>query len=195
MIEHNKPTISSKDRDSITKVLESGWLATGKHVSLFESQFAKLYGLLPENVVAVSSGSAALYLALMALEAKGRKVAIPAYSCTSLENAVQLAGAKVTYIDSCEESFNMNQSLIEPDNLVIHPHMFGYPSYIDKKWSGHLIEDCAQSHLASLQGHCAFTTVYMMCPECLGDLWCGASIWGVPPIPLFSLGTDRSIVS
>lgn len=152
MIEHNKPTISSKDRDLVTKVLESGWLASGENVPSFEAQFAQLYGLSPENVVAVSSGSAALFLALMALDARGKRVAIPAYSCSSLENAVQLAGAKTVYIDASEESFNMNQSLIEPDNLVIHPHMFGYPSFIDNKWSSQLIEDCAQSIGSILNG-------------------------------------------
>lgn len=167
MIQHNQPTISEKDNDLVSGVLSSGWLAAGENVAAFEAQFAELYGLSTENVVAVSSGSAAIFLALMAMDARDKRVAIPAYSCSSLENAVQLAQAQPVYIDSCEESFNMDQDLLDSEDLVIHPHMFGFPSVIDNAWKSQLIEDCAQSigslvdgKLAGLQGEIGVFSFY-----------------------------------
>jgi perosamine synthetase len=167
MIQHNQPTISEKDKDLVSRVFDSGWLAAGENVSAFEAQFAEIYGLPSENVVAVSSGSAAIFLALMAMDARSKRVAIPAFSCSSLENAVQLAQARPIYIDSCEESFNMNQDLLDSEDLVVHPHMFGFPSVVNDTWKSRLIEDCAQSigslvdgKLAGLQGEIGIFSFY-----------------------------------
>ena len=167
MIQHNQPTITEKDKDLVSGVLSSGWLATGENVAAFEAQFAELYGLSTENVVAVSSGSAAIFLALMAMDPRDKRVAIPAYSCSSLENAVHLAQARPVYIDSCEETFNMDQDLLDSEDLVIHPHMFGFPSVIDNACKSQLIEDCAQSigslvdgKLAGLQGEIGVFSFY-----------------------------------
>jgi len=152
MIEHNKPTLSFDDWQALAHPIHTGWLAEGQEVEDFEQEFCDLYALPPGHAVAVSSGSAALYVALLALHAKSKTVAIPCYSCVSLENAVQLAQAQPAYVDSGEDELNMQQSKLEEADIIIHPHLFGIPSLIKTDLKTKVIEDCAQSIGARING-------------------------------------------
>ena len=167
MIQHNKPTVCEQDKISLNRVLDSNWLSAGKEVSNFESNFAAQFEMSREHAVAVSSGSAALFLSLLAMSAKGKKVAVPTYSCTSIENAVHLSGALPMYVDTCKTHFNLDQSLAKEADIIIHPHMFGYPSIIDQSLKHKTIEDCAQSigsrvngKLVGLQGELGVFSFY-----------------------------------
>ena len=167
MIQHNKPTIDDKDKTSLSEVLDTGWLAGGANVAAFEAEFAELYGLPGEHAVAVSSGSAALFLALQAMNVKRKKVAIPVFSCSSLENAVHLSQGEAVYVDTRKESFNMEQASLDNADIIVHPHMFGYPSEINESLRGRVIEDCAQSigsrvngQLVGLQGELGVFSFY-----------------------------------
>ena len=92
MIPHNKPTLDIEEEQAAQKVVRSGWLAQGSEVENFEREFCHFLGLPDEHAVAVTSGTAALFLALWALQAAGRRVAFPAYVCSSLRHAVAMAG-------------------------------------------------------------------------------------------------------
>lgn len=166
MIAHNKTTITEDDSFRLTEVLDSGWLSEGREVASFEQDFCELYNLPKGSAIAVSSGSAAIFLALQALQAKGKTVAIPIYGCSSLENAVQLAQAKPIYIDTRKRGFNMKQSALSMVDIAIYPHLFGIPSLI-KKIQTKIIEDCAQSigstvngELVGLQGEIGVFSFY-----------------------------------
>ena len=92
MIPHNKPTLDIEEERSAQDVIRSGWLAQGREVDNFEREFCKFLGLPEEHAVAVSSGTAALFIALWALNASKKRVAFPAYVCSSLRHAVSMAG-------------------------------------------------------------------------------------------------------
>ncbi len=155
MIAHNKPTVSAADLQALAQPVNNGWLAEGKQVAAFEQEFCDLYDLPSGHAVAVSSGSAALYLALQALNAKAKIVAIPCYSCASLENAVQLAQAKPYYVDTEVDSFNMQQAELAGADAIIYPHLFGMPGIINTTLKSKVIEDCAQAIGARIQGELA----------------------------------------
>ena len=64
MIPHNRPTLDLQDAASVQQVLRGGQIAMGPRVSAFEAAFAARQGV---PAAAVSSGTAALHLSLLAL--------------------------------------------------------------------------------------------------------------------------------
>ena len=135
-------------------VIRSGWVAQGKAVENFENEFCDFLGLPQGSAVAVSSGTAALYLALLALDAPTKNVALPVYACSALQNATALARGIPRVVDSKHDSPNIDITAIDNEaNLAIIPHMFGLPqdlsSLTGKKY---VIEDCAQALGARVNG-------------------------------------------
>mgnify|MGYP005662206983 CR=1 FL=1 len=65
-IPHSKPTLGIEEENACKEILRSGNLSTGEQVKIFESDFSSFMGIPSENCIAVSSGTAALYLSLMA---------------------------------------------------------------------------------------------------------------------------------
>lgn len=151
-IAHNRPTLGNAEAEAARQVIESGWIAQGRETAEFERQLAAYHDLPAEHVVAVSSGSAALFGALTALQAEGLRVALPVYACSSLENAVQLAGAIPVYLDVHPGTTELNFDNSETFDLLIHPHLFGLPTRIPDRYRRITIADCAQALGATLDG-------------------------------------------
>lgn len=148
MTPHNLPTLGQAEVDAAAGVIASGWIAQGKEVSKFEEELAEFLGLPSGHVVAVSSGTAALFLALHSLGAHGKRVGVPVYSCSSLRNAVGMAQAKPIFLDCQPQSPNIDASNNEltSDEVLILPSMFGIPAFVPTNPSGpKIIEDIAQA--------------------------------------------------
>ncbi|RUL48692.1 DegT/DnrJ/EryC1/StrS family aminotransferase [Lysinibacillus antri] len=155
MTPHNRPTLGKKEEKAALQVLRSGWVAQGKAVEAFENEMCRVLGLPMGCAVAVSSGSAALFLSLLALEAQGKNVAYPAHTCAALRNATALAGGNSILIDSEEKSPNIdiNHLSTEAIDIAIIPHMYGLPVNLSNRPSSiQIIEDCAQALGASVNG-------------------------------------------
>ncbi len=106
MIPHSRPTLGEAEESAVLDVLRSGQLAAGPQTRAFEEAFAKATGM--PHAIAVSSGTAGLHLALLALGVgNGDEVIMPSYVCSALLNAVRYAGAHSILADS----------------LPGHPHM------------------------------------------------------------------------
>jgi len=106
------------------------------------------------HAVAVSSGTAALFLALWVLNAKNKIVAFPVYVCSAVRNAVALAGAKEYIVDVSQGLPNIDLEIVSkiiPD-IAILPHMFGIPIDINKVKGITIVEDCCQSLGATVDG-------------------------------------------
>jgi perosamine synthetase len=149
MIVHNRPLITQEDRASVDAVLASGWIAQGPVVARLE---AAMLEQLPFGgaACAVSSGTAALFLALKALGAgPGSMVAVPSYACSALLNAVFMAGATPQVVDVLPETFCLDPNAVQADraNFIIAVHTFGARSDIAslKALGGVLVEDCCQA--------------------------------------------------
>lgn len=154
-IPHNRPTIGQAEKSAALRVLGSGWLAQGRETAAFENEFCRHLGLPDGHAVAVSSGSAALYLALWVLRASGKQVYFPGYACAALRNAVALAGATELIGDVAPGSPNLDLRAVPAGtDIVIAPHMFGIPTRLDEVSPAiPVIEDCAQALGASVDGH------------------------------------------
>ena len=154
MIPHNKPSFDNLEIEAATRVIASGWVAQGEEVKQFEDEFCVYHGLLKGYAVAVSSGSAALYLALWVLEVKNEMIDMPAYACTALQNAVNWSGGKINYLDNDCNSPNVNPNDINKSSskVAIVQHTYGIPVDVTKIKEKVFIEDCCQSLGAEIHG-------------------------------------------
>ncbi|MBU1863226.1 MAG: DegT/DnrJ/EryC1/StrS family aminotransferase [Candidatus Omnitrophica bacterium] len=150
-IPHSKPTIDSTDVKTVAAVIKSGYLTQGVKVAEFEKKLARYIGV--RGAVTVSSGTAALHLALLTLEIKkGDEVIAPTYVCTAILNAINYTGARIRLVDVNPEDGNISvkevkKKITRKTKAIIVPHMFGMPADIYElvKLGIPIIEDCAQA--------------------------------------------------
>ena len=77
MIPHNKPTLGKQEEEAALRVIRSGQLAQDKEVELFENEFCEFMNLPHGHAVALSSGTASLFLSLWILKAQEKKQISP----------------------------------------------------------------------------------------------------------------------
>lgn len=147
-VPHNKPFMDGMDIKAVADCVKTGMIAEGPLTEKFERVAAKR--LNSSHGIAVSSGTAALHLALISARVtKGDKVAIPTYSCTALLNAVNYVGAVPVPIDNKKSSFCMDIQKIGFHDLkaVIVQHTYGKVITLKKEIPNDvfIIEDCAQA--------------------------------------------------
>lgn len=153
MIPHNRPTLGVEEELAALRVIRSGWLSEGPEVKEFEDEFCKYVGLPSGHAVAVSSGTAALFLALWSLGAHGKRVIYPAYACSSLRHAVGMIEGEGYPVDVQVGTPNIKKSSIQNNfDIKIVPHMFGIPVDLAKMDFSTIIEDCAQALGAKING-------------------------------------------
>lgn len=157
---HNKPTLGHEEQNAACRAIQSGWVAQGTEVEQFERELCAYLGLPANHAVALSSGTAALFMALWALRAKGKTIALPVYACSALRNAAALIGAKEFVVDTAENSANIDLSTVikSAAELAIVPHLFGIPVDIPNMGTMDIIEDCAQALGATVNGKCVGLT-------------------------------------
>ncbi len=148
--------------EAIQAVLDSCAFAAGPFVKSFEENFAAKHQA--KFCVGVSSGTAALHAAMMALDiGPGDEVIVPANTFFATPEAVSLAGATPVFVDCEPEYYNIDVAKIEAaiterTKAIIAVHLYGQPAQmpqIKKIADAHnilLIEDCAQAHTATLDG-------------------------------------------
>jgi perosamine synthetase len=113
------PDIEESDIAKAVAILKSGWLSQGRWVAAFEREFASL--VETPYAVAVSSGTAALHVALLAAGVRqGDRVAVSAYSWPATANAVVLSGAEPVFVDIERRTFGMDPQQLE-EALIADP--------------------------------------------------------------------------
>jgi len=105
------PSIEEDDIQSVSEVLRSGYLVQGSKVKAFEEKVADYVGT--HYAVAVSNCTAALHLALLALDVKpGDLVVVTAYSWISTANVIELCGASPVFVDIQPDTFNLDPACL-----------------------------------------------------------------------------------
>lgn len=153
MIPHNKLSFSKNEKCYVNDVLDSRRLSNGSYTERFENGICDLLGLPNGHAVAVTSGSAALFIALQALDAQNKKVAIPSFVCSSLRNACTLSNSLVHICDIEGDSLKIDQKELtdSQSDILINPYLFGISNPLPD-FKGSIIEDCAQSLGAKFRG-------------------------------------------
>lgn len=157
MIPHSRPTLSEADAERVARVIRSGQIAQGPEVAAFEREMGARLGT---EAAAVSSGSAALELALLALGVgAGHDVLVPTYVCDALHQAVTRVGARPVLVDADPTTLSLSpddakRRLTAGARCVIVPHAFGLA--VDLAAFAALglavLEDCAQTLDARVSG-------------------------------------------
>ncbi len=112
-------------------MIESGQLTMGPKVAEFETALAEAFGTA--HAAAVSSGTAALHLALLALGiGPGDEVIVPAYTFPATANVVELCGARAVLVDVDPETFLVDPAAVAAavtprTRAVMAVHLFGRP--------------------------------------------------------------------
>jgi dTDP-4-amino-4,6-dideoxygalactose transaminase len=104
--------VSEIEEKAVLEALRSGWVAPlGPDVDAFEEEMATRVGV--RRALAVSSGTAALHLALLGVGARpGRVVVVPTLTFAASANAVVHAGALPVFVDALESDGNLDPDLL-----------------------------------------------------------------------------------
>jgi dTDP-4-amino-4,6-dideoxygalactose transaminase len=149
-----RPDVGEKELAEVAAVLETGQLTMGPKVAELEAELARACGT--EHAVVVSSGTAALHLAVLALGiGPGDEVIVPAYTFPATANVVALAGGTPVLVDVDPDTFNLDPDKVEltPRTKAIVPvHLFGRPARLEELPETTLLEDAAGSLGAQRQG-------------------------------------------
>lgn len=161
----SKPFIGDEEKKAVMGVLDSGMLAMGPKTAQFETEFAKLCAV--KHAIAVSSGTTALHIALLANGiGPGDEVITTPFTFIASVNAILYVGAKPVFVDIEEDTFNIDLSQVEkaitPRTKAILPvHLYGHLCDIEQlntiAETHHLkiIEDACQAVMASYKGKIA----------------------------------------
>ena len=106
------PDMSAAEREALLAAFDSNWIAPlGPEVDAFERDLAARVGV--QDAAALSSGTAALHLALILLEVgPGDEVWTATLTFAATANAIRYVGATPVFIDSERESWNMDPALL-----------------------------------------------------------------------------------
>ncbi len=145
----------------IRGVLQRGDFILGADVASFEQEFARFCG--SRYAAGVSSGTAALFLALKSLDiGPGDEVIVPAFTFIATAFAISYVGAKPVFVDIRDDTYNIDPAKIEAavtakTRAIIPVHLFGQPAQmprilkIAKAHDLKVVEDAAQAHGARLK--------------------------------------------
>lgn len=150
-----QPHIGEAEIEAVVRVLRSGQVVQGSEVAAFEEEFAALVS--GRHCIAVNSGTAALYLSILALHiGPGDEVIVPSFTFGATAHAVVLAGATAVFADIdpatfCLDPASVAAAITSRTVAVIPVHLFGHPAAMDqlgtlaRRHALVLIEDAAQA--------------------------------------------------
>lgn len=161
------PQFGTEEKELLAQVVDSGFLNDGPLTSRFERQMADL--LLCKHVVATTSGTTAIFLALAAIGVgAGDEVIVPDVTFIATANAVSLTGAKPVLVDVDPQTLNLDpecaERAITPRTKAIVPvHVSGRAADmhalldIADRHGLMIVEDAAEAFLSKYQGRCLGT--------------------------------------
>jgi dTDP-4-amino-4,6-dideoxygalactose transaminase len=168
------PHMGGEELKFIQEAFDTNWISpVGPHIERFEAALCQYNGV--EYCAAVSSGTAAIHLALIILGVKsGDEVLCSSFTFAGSCNPIVYTGATPVFIDSEADTWNMDPQLLEEairDRIRLgkHPkaiivvHLYGMPAkmleiqVIARKYEIPVIEDAAEALGSTIQGKKAGT--------------------------------------
>jgi perosamine synthetase len=158
-----EPDLGSLEEQYLLEAFRSGWISSlGSYIQRFETDFAKFCDV--RHAVAVSNGTVALHLALLAAGVgPGDEVIVPALTFVATAAAVKHAGAEPVFVDSEPGIGTMDPRAVEralssKTKAIIAVHLYGHPADMDplleigRARGITVIEDAAEAHGAEYKG-------------------------------------------
>ncbi len=126
-----RPHLGQEEVAAAGRAILSGWVTQGPEVAAFEREFAAYVG--SPHACAVSSGTTALHLALLAVGVRpGDEVITVSHSYIATANSIRYCGAKPVFVDIDPATFNIDPRKIEPaiserTRAILCVHQMGMP--------------------------------------------------------------------
>ena len=131
----SRPTIGPDEIAAAAEVLESGWITSGAKVDAFEDALRDITGA--RHAVALSSGTAALHLALLAAGiGPGDEVITTPLTFVATANAIRQVGATPVFADIDRDSLNLDPDAVHAaitlrTRAILPVHFAGRPCALD----------------------------------------------------------------
>jgi dTDP-4-amino-4,6-dideoxygalactose transaminase len=150
-----RPSISRAAIDEVVACLESGWITTGPRVQKFEQALKEYLGA--PHALALSSATAGLHLALVALDLKpGDEIITTPMTFAATLNTIVLAGGTPVLVDVEPQTYNMDVTQLEGrinarTRAILPVHFAGLPVDLDPLYAAaenrglRVIEDAAHA--------------------------------------------------
>ena len=159
------PHLTGRERDVLAETLASGWVApAGANLDAFERAVVAALGGGERHAVAVNSGTAAIHLGLIRLGVgAGDEVICQSFTFAASSNPVVYCGGVPVFVDSEQDTWNMDPALLEKALLdrrektgrfpkaIIPVHLYGMPAKMDEicavaeKYGVPVLEDAAEA--------------------------------------------------
>jgi dTDP-4-amino-4,6-dideoxygalactose transaminase len=152
------PAIGEEEVEAVAETLRSGWLTTGPRTAELEQRFAEY--VEAKHALAVTSGTAALHLALVALGVgPGDEVITSPITWPATANVIVHTGATPVFAEVRESDLNIDPddaaSLVTKRTKAILPvHLAGQPADLDPLWElgFPVVEDAAHAVESAYRG-------------------------------------------
>jgi dTDP-4-amino-4,6-dideoxygalactose transaminase len=158
MLSFQPPAVGEEEIDAIAKTVRSGWLTTGPNAAELERRFAEYVGA--KHALAVSSGTAAMHLALVALGiGPGDEVITTPITWPATANVIVHTGATPVFVDVRDSDLNIDPELApaavtERTKAVLPVHLYGQPCDLEPLWGLGIpvVEDAAHATESEYRG-------------------------------------------
>ena len=163
MIPLTEPLLNGRELEYVTECIRTNWVSSlGTFVTRFEREFAAFCGC--RHGIAVSNGTVALHLSLVALGiGPGDEVIVPTLTFVATANAVRYTGATPIFVDAEPGTWNMDPEAVAAavtvrTRAIIPVHTYGHPADMDpiletaRRHNLAVIEDAAEAHGAEYKG-------------------------------------------
>jgi perosamine synthetase len=178
-----RPSLDGNEKSYVNECIDSTWISSrGKFVTEFEKQFSRTIGV--EHSVAVTNGTTAIHLAMLALGiSHNDEVIVPTLTYIASVNPIKYVGAIPVFVDSIAETWQLDpkdvaQKITSRTKAIIVVHLYGQPCEMNeirilaKQHGLFIIEDCA---------------------EAFGSLYHGQSVGNFGDIATFSFFGNKTI--
>jgi len=180
----HRAAYGEEEATAVAEVVRSGWLTMGPKTFEFERQFAEYVGA--KHAIAVSSGTAALHLALAAVGIGSQdEVLVPTNTFTATAEVVTYFGARPVLMDTCSETMNLDpedaaRRITPRTRAILAVHFAGQPCELD-----------ALARLASAHGLALIEDAAHALPA----RYAGQTIGSISPLTAFSFYATKTLAT
>lgn len=151
-----QPSLLGNEKKYVNECLDTTWISSqGKFVNEFEDSFSKYIGI--DHSIAVSNGTVALHLSLLALGiGNDDEVIVQTLTYIASVNAITYTGAKPVFVDSLKDTWQIDpedikRKITKKTRAIMVVHLYGHPCDMDavmkiaKEHDLFVVEDCAEA--------------------------------------------------
>jgi perosamine synthetase len=158
-----QPSLNGNEKKYVNECIDSTWISSkGKFLGQFEERFASYINI--KHATAVSNGTVAIHLALIALGiGPGDEVIVPTLTYIASVNAIAYTGATPVFVDSLQSTWQLDtedvkRKMTSKTKAIMAVHLYGHACNMDalqaicKEYHLFLIEDCAEAIGSTYKG-------------------------------------------